>query len=245
MIRWLPLTSARIAGVLLFAAALATALQWLRPTGYESAPPDAWLTWAQSADPWAILRDPRSAIRPYQPRWLPPSPILPAIPDAPAPWTTTTVGTAAMLERPLFVPNRRPPPPPPPPEAAAPPDPLQGAVLVGTMAGERPIAIVRLGDGTRRLAVGADVGGWTLNAVEPTQATFARGDETRTLALTAAPLGAPNPQAQAAAPTGAAAAPAGATQNLPPNLQEVLERTRREMEARARARAAAGLPPLR
>ncbi|OBS31922.1 hypothetical protein A9O67_11435 [Tepidimonas fonticaldi] len=243
MTRWLPLTAARLAALIAAAAALGLAALWLRPAGHATAGPQAWRVWVQDADWGAVLRDPLGAVTLHQPRWVPPAAVAPVLPPPPAPLASAAVGTTAMLERPLFVPNRRPAPPPPPPEAAKPPDPLEGAALVGALVGEHPMAIIRTADGTRRLAVGATVGDWTLRSVDALQAQFARGDETRTIALTVAPLGAPNPNAR---PAAAAPAPgaAPAAHNLPPNLQAVLERTRREMEERARARAAAGLPPL-
>jgi len=245
MMRWLPLTPTRLALLLFLAGAAALTLLWVRPAAHPSADVRIWAYWARAEADWsAVLRQPRDAFVVAQPRWQPPAAIPPAIPPVPPPPTDSPIGTAAMLERPLFVPNRRPPPPPPPPAAAPPPDPLRDAALMGTMAGDKPIAIVRLESGTRRLSVGASVGDWTLHTVEPTQVQFKRGEETRTLALSPAPLGAPNPAARTDAPT--AAAPANpAAANLPPNLQAVLERTQREIEERARARAAAGLPPLR
>lgn len=243
MTRWLPLTTARLAALLILAALVGLGALWLRPAGQASAGLHAWQAWA-SPHAWpTILRNPWAAVTPHQPRWTPPPAIAPALPTPPLPLAYTPVGTAAMLERPLFVPNRRPAPPPPPPEAAKPPDPLEGAALIGALAGQRPIALIRTPDGTCRLAAGARLGDWTLQTIEPQRVQFARGDETRLLALELAPLGAPNPNARpAATPAPAAAA---ATSGLPPNLQAVLERTRREMEERARARAAAGLPPLK
>jgi hypothetical protein len=245
MMRWLPLTPTRLAVLAALAGTAALGLLWVRPAAHPSADVRIWAHWARAEADWpAVLRQPQHAFVWAQPRWQPPAAIPPAIPPAPPPLAYPAIGTAAMLERPLLVPNRRPPPPPPPPEAAPPPDPLRDAALMGTLAGDKPMAIVRLEAGTRRLAVGASVGDWTLHAVEPTQVQFKRGEEARTLTLAPAPLGAPNPAARAATPTAAAPAAPAAT-NLPPNLQAVLERTQREMEERARARAAAGLPPLR
>jgi len=244
MNRWLPLTVARLAVLLCTAAALGLAVFWLRPAGYPHAAPVAWREWAREADWAALARDPWDAFVRHQPRWSPPAPIAPALPEVPQPLPEVSVGSAALRERPLFVPDRRPAPPPPPPQAAKPPDPLDDAALVGLMTGERAVAIVRTAQGTRRISVGAALGDWTLQSLDAQRAEFVRGQENRTLRLEVAVLGAPNPSARpaAAVPPGDTAVPAN---TLPPNLQAVLERTQREMEERARARAAAGLPPLK
>ncbi|MDM7462907.1 MAG: hypothetical protein P3W95_004575 [Tepidimonas taiwanensis] len=204
--------------------------------------PSAWGQWMRDSGWRAIWRDPLRAVTLHQPVWMPPAAVAPFVPPPPAAVASGAQASPALLERPLFVPNRRPAPPAPPPEAAKSPDPLENAALLGVIAGDRPLAILRVADGTRRLAEGATVGDWTLQSIDMHQVQFVRGDETRTIALAVAPLGVGNPAAPLAAVAPAADA---ASHQLPPNLQAVLESTRREMEARARARAAAGLPPLR
>lgn len=89
-----------------------------------------------------------------------------------------------MVERPLFLSARR----MPEPEEAAPPPPPKPIrlKLVGiAMAGGSSIALLRnLGNNQLlRLAEGESFDGWTLDAVDATQATFSRGPQTTTLPL--------------------------------------------------------------
>ena len=92
---------------------------------------------------------------------------------------------SAILERPLFSPNRR-----PPAEgvaAVAPSAPELEVTLVGVIiSSEEQIAIVKLKDATSfaRLSVGDTFQGWVLNSIEPSRITFRRGDVEEHIELT-------------------------------------------------------------
>ncbi|MHA1537282.1 MAG: hypothetical protein ACTSUD_06980 [Alphaproteobacteria bacterium] len=91
----------------------------------------------------------------------------------------------AILERPLFSPNRR-----PPAEgvaAVASSQPQLQVTLVGVIiSSEEKIAVVRLKDATSfaRLSVGDSFQGWVLNSIEPSRITFQRGDVEEHIELT-------------------------------------------------------------
>lgn len=193
--------------------------------------------------------------------WTPPPPVVPDI-GAPADIAAHKTADAsrflAVLERPLFSPNRRPPPPPAPPktEAAPEPDPLANIQLQGVYStGDGGGGIFARVDGKdRRIAVGTALGGWTVKGIDGLNVTFARGDDSRVVRLvpaklaTVAPAPAPIPNAGRNAPGGAAAGAnaqaASTTDPVQRQKQEQEDRERARLELRNQRRIANGLPPL-
>jgi hypothetical protein len=101
----------------------------------------------------------------------------------------------AIIERPLFDPDRRPveplpeveaPPPPMADSGPAPQEPLT-ATLLGVFTGEgRALAVVQRGSDGRmvRLSKGESVDGWKLIAIDVRSVDFERGGERQKLELT-------------------------------------------------------------
>ncbi|MBP6652378.1 MAG: hypothetical protein KA181_08125 [Xylophilus sp.] len=119
----------------------------------------------------------------------------------------------AMLERPLFSPNRRPPPPPPPPAPVEVHEPLPNVHLYGLFGGESGSgAIVSVDGKSRRVHLNEVINGWTLSTIGARSVTFARGSSLRSIELvhvipksagsvsSTAGLGAPASHAQIAKP---------------------------------------------
>lgn len=149
---------------------------------------------------------------------------------------------AAILERPLFAPDRRPPPPPPPPTRPPPPDPLANIQIQGIFFGANAGIIARVEGKMRRVKINETIGPWTLKSIDGRVVTFGQGSESRQLRLSYARLDAPVAQAVAAsAPPAKATVPAPGAANLPRNSQdEVRDRLQRRNELRA----SRGLPLL-
>ncbi len=184
--------------------------------------------------------------------WSPPRPLVPELPKvlgaSNAPTQSSDVSAnptqyLAILERPLFAPDRRPPPPPAAPTAAPPPDPFESIQLTGVFTGANAGVVARVDGRSRRIKVNEPVGAWTLKSVQGRDVTFAQGADTRQLRLNYARLGPPAPptassSAGAAQPSGSVApSQSQAVQNL---QDEGRERLRRRNEIRA----ARGLPPV-
>lgn len=178
--------------------------------------------------------------------WTPPRALPPEIK---IPSTDRQVGTgspsefAAILERPVFAPDRRPPPPPAPPAPTPPPDPLANIQIQGIFSGANAGILARVEGKVRRIKVNEAVGPWTLKSIEGRDVTFGQGQETRKLRLDYARL-AP-PITQAAAPAAQATNPSQpqppVVAGLPQNIQdEIRDRLRRRNELRA----SRGLPAL-
>ena len=180
--------------------------------------------------------------------WVAPAPLKPELGKVSSPPPGAVGGNPtqylAMLERPLFAPDRRPPPPPAPPAppvAPPPPDPLANIQISGIFSGASPGIIANVDGKLRRVKVNEAIGPWTLKSIEGRNVTFAQGTESRQLRLLYSRLGPPVVQAAAPnAPTGSA--PPGQPQSAmaaQPNPQdEGRERLRRRNEIRA----ARGLP---
>ncbi len=155
----------------------------------------------------------------------------------------------AVLDQPLFAPDRLPPPPPEvklPPPPPPPPDPLESLQIFGLYQDASIGGMIgKINGRTQRLAVGQKLGDWTLNAVESPDAVFTRDAEVRRIKLLPAHLRRPreqpntNPNPNAPAPV--------ASQVHDPELERQMreeatrENTRRQNEIRARA----GLLPIR
>jgi hypothetical protein len=185
------------------------------------------------------------------PTWVAPKAIAPDIkvpvnPQAAGTTASDPVRFAAILERPLFAPDRRPPPPPPPPTPPPPPDPFATVQIQGIFSGTQSGILARVDGKSRRVKINETIGNWTLKSIDGRDATFTQGDETRKLRLAYAKLDAPTPPAVKAspppAPTAAAPTtmPAGAA-NLPRTPQD---EGREILRRRNELRTSRGLPPI-
>ncbi len=130
-------------------------------------------------------------------------------PNLPAPAPADTTGFVALLDKPLFSPNRRPPEPEPPPDvvAAAPVDNFSTAKLTGLFnsAGASGL-IMHIAGRDVRVQLNQSFDGWTLQSIGDREATFASGGQTRVLQLKRADIslavpGAANAGAVNAPPT--------------------------------------------
>ncbi len=191
-------------------------------------------------------------------KWLPPAAIQPdfsaALPAGLAAQSTAEFTDparfAAVLDRPLFSPNRR-----PAPAAAAvvaavapPPDPLGNVVLLGLYAGAGTGGIIATVDGaTKRMAINETIGSWTLKSIVGREVHFVRGAETRVVPLLrvrpAASATAPVVSASAGAMTAPAAAQTAATGNVA-IAQKMEDEARENLRRRNELRARAGLKPV-
>lgn len=184
-------------------------------------------------------------------QWQAPTPIVPHIekvnaPSQPATAAPNPILYIAILERPVFAPDRRPPPPPAPPAEPPPPDPMANVQLMGLFSGENGGVLARVEGKVRRIRVNDMIGAWTLKSVEAREASFAQGEEIRKLVLAYSKFGSAVVPVAASLPP-AAGAPSSigtplpaSTAHLAPNVQdEMRARLIRRNEVRARA----GLPP--
>lgn len=177
------------------------------------------------------------------PKALPPDIKVPAGPAKTDPTISDLSRYAAILERPLFAPERRPPPPPAPPP---PPDPFATIKIQGVFSGANAGILASVDGKSRRVKINETIGNWTLKSIDGRDVTFIQGEEKRQVHMAYARLDVPVPQAAkaseqpASAPAPAPAPVAGAV-NLPQKAQdEVRERLRRRNELRT----SRGLPPL-
>lgn len=153
------------------------------------------------------------------------------VPQLPQLTQTDTSRFIAMLDRPVFSPNRRPPPPPPPPVAQPQLDRLSQARLLGVLAGEGFTGVILMVDNkARRIALNSDLDGWVLKSAQGSSATFEKSGQTHVLylkraalaAYTGVPLQPSAPQQPAEPDTTTAApsaAPAASEQGAPSNSQ--------------------------
>lgn len=124
--------------------------------------------------------------------WASPSPLLPDLSNGHKTKTAAAhqpVQHLAVLDRPLFAPDRLPPPaadlqplltPAPPP----PPDPLLNLVVVGLYQREGVGGLLgRLDGRVRRISVNEKLGDWTLSGIEGNEAVFNRDSEQRRFRL--------------------------------------------------------------
>jgi hypothetical protein len=179
------------------------------------------------------------------PKALPPGIKLPAVVSPSDSGGADPVALAAILERPIFAPDRRQPPPPAPPAPPPPPDPLADIQIRGIFTGASAGILARVDGKLRRVKVNEAVGAWTLKAIEGRSITFARGDENRKLQLSYARLDAPvaptAPPAVANARAVPAPIPAASAAGVPQNAQD---ETRERLRRRNELRASRGLPPV-
>ncbi|KRB26980.1 MULTISPECIES: hypothetical protein [unclassified Acidovorax] len=188
--------------------------------------------------------------------WVAPVAIVPDIAQPSgiaAPKAADTSRFLAVLERPLFSPNRRAPPPAPVKVETVPePDALANIQLQGVYSsGDGGGILAKIDGKDRRLAVGGALGMWTLKSIEGRDAAFARGEEIRVLRLIPSKLGAAVP-----APMGTSgnsidaqksqgAVPAQVDDPVAKQEQERQERERARLALRNARRAEQGFPPVK
>lgn len=123
--------------------------------------------------------------------WTAPAPLRPdlaaLLPPAPAGTPLDTARYRAILERPVFAPNRRmgsaDPAPVAGPAKPAAPDPLANIRLVGVFTGAVQGIVATVDGKNRKVMVDGAVGDWTLKSIRDREVTFTRGAETRLLRL--------------------------------------------------------------
>lgn len=181
--------------------------------------------------------------------WTPPVPVLPElpVPNVPSglvvPSSSGAGAYFAILDRPMFAPDRRPAPPPDAKQAAPEPDPLAGLTLYGIFSGPEFSGIVaRVNDRVRRVRVSESLGEWTVKSVQGREVTFSRGEETRSMQLVHAfgPRAAV-PSAQGAVSLGAPGVPPDRTAIQQQEQEAARERLRQRNELFRKA----GLPPVK
>ena len=180
--------------------------------------------------------------------WVAPAPLKPELGkvSSPPPGAVGSNPTQylAMLERPLFAPDRRPPPPPALPGSVAappPPDPLANIQISGIFSGAIPGIIANVDGKLRRVKVNEAIGPWTLKSIEGRNVTFSQGSESRQLRLLYSRLGPPVVQAAVStAPPGNA--PSGQSQSYLAAQQNQQDEGRERLRRRNEIRAARGLP---
>ena len=183
--------------------------------------------------------------------WTPPAAVLPELAKpVPAPLSGASAANPAqylaMLERPLFAPDRRPPPPPAPPALPAPPpappppDPLGNVQISGIFSGD-PAGIIANVDGkARRVRINDSIGGWTLKSISGREVTFGQGSDSRQLRMNYSRLG--PPVVRATAPNMVPAAPGQAPPATTSTAQNSQDEGRERLRRRNEIRAARGLP---
>ena len=184
--------------------------------------------------------------------WKPPAAMAPELakPLKLADSVTTGASSAnptqylALLERPLFAPDRRPPPPPAPPAAPPPPDPLANIQITGIFTGDSAGIIANVDGKARRVRVNDTVGAWTLKSIVGRDVTFGQGSDSRQLRLNYSRLGPPVVQAaNSGNAMGGAAMPGGSGQATASNaVQNLQDEGRERLRRRNEVRAARGLP---
>lgn len=181
--------------------------------------------------------------------WAPPAPVVPDLPVPSVPAGLAVSGNQgagayfAILDRPMFAPDRRPAPPPDAKQAAPEPDPLAGLTLYGIFSGPEFSGIVaRVNDRVRRVRVSESLGEWTVKSVQGREVTFSRGEETRTMQLVHAfgPRAAV-PMAQGPASPAAAGVPLDRVAIQQQEQEAARERLRQRNELFRKA----GLPPVK
>ena len=187
--------------------------------------------------------------------WVAPAPLKPELGKMASALASAPGGSPtqylAMLERPLFAPDRRPPPPPAPPAPPAlppappPPDPLANIQISGIFSGASPGIIARIDGKLRRVKVNDAIGPWTLKSIEGRNVTFVQGSDSRQLRLLYSRLG--PPVVQAAAPTNNAPAAQLVAPQAPSGgsvVQAAQDEARERMRASNALRASRGLPVI-
>ena len=150
----------------------------------------------------------------------------------------------AVLERPVFAPDRRPPPPPAPPTPPPPPDPMANIQIRGVFSGATPGIIVNVEGKLQRVKVSETIGAWTLKSVEGRDVTFVQGSESRQLRLAFANLATVAPVKSPAGQAAAAPQQAGQPFDATAFRQKLQDEAREILRRRNQTRAERGLPLL-
>ncbi len=195
----------------------------------------AWLWFDENAEMRSLNWVPPAALKPELTRST--TPLQPA---ASAPNPTENL---AMLERPLFAPDRRPAPPPAPPVAPPPPDPFASIQLFGVVSGENQSVLARVDGKVRRVKVSESIGDWTLKGVNGREVTFARGEESRQVRLNYSRLGPPSAQA-AATSNAPPQTPTNTVSGTGTALQVAQDEARERFRRANELRASRGLPVI-
>lgn len=181
--------------------------------------------------------------------WVAPKALAPDIKvptAAPRPSASNPAPFSAILERPVFAPDRRPPPPPAAPIPPPPPDPLANIQIHGIFSGASAGVLARVDGKLRRIKINESIGPWTLKSIEGRDVTFTQGEQNRQLRLAYARLNTPLPPATTTK-TNPAPAP-NPVANLAPGAgglqQKAQDETRERLQRRNEIRASRGLPPL-
>lgn len=182
-----------------------------------------------------------------QPRpqvWAAPAALAPGATAAAAAPTAAVPGNPAqymaILDRPLFAPDRRPPPPPEPPAPPPPPDPFATLVLYGLFgSGDTGGLLANIDGRLRRVRLGERVGEWVFKSIQGRSVVFANGDTERSLTLVPQ-LGARKPPAanNLAPPSGVPGFPPDRQAQMQADQEAARERLRRRNEILQKA----GLP---
>lgn len=143
----------------------------------------------------------------------------------------------AILERPIFAPDRRPPPPPAPPP---PPDPMADVKIVGIFSGANAGVLAFFDGKVRRVKVNENIGAWTLKSVEGRAINFTQGDESKQLHLAYSTLGLQVPKAASTAAQSLIGSSTVGASIVQSAQEEGRERFRRANELRA----SRGLPVI-
>lgn len=154
----------------------------------------------------------------------------------------------AILDRPLFAPNRRPPPIPESPALAPPPSPdvLASLRVVGLYEAEGASGLLGRVDGkTRRVSLGGVIDGWTLAEIQGREAVFRQGADERRIKLVPMAQERPDQQPQATVSPAAARPAAQLFHDVERERQEREEATRENTRRQNEIRAKAGLSPIR
>lgn len=192
-------------------------------------------------------------VKPRVHRWHAPAPLAPeiALPAVPAGLQSRgQLGSSAylaILDRPLFAPDRRPPPPPDAKPETLVIDPMADVRLLGIFSGTAVSGIlINQGGKVRRIRIHEGLGGWTLSEIKGREAILISGDQTRTLVLAPPKLPTATVSSSPAVgvlPMGAVAAPSG--QDTVAQENQRRDDARREnIRKRNELRATAGLPPV-
>lgn len=191
--------------------------------------------------------------KPRDHRWKVPAPLAPEISVPAAPIGLQSRGQLgsgaylAILDRPLFAPDRRPPQPPDAKPEAPLIDPMADVRLLGIFSGNAVSGIlISQGGKARRIRLNEGLGSWTLSEVKGREAVLVSGDQTRTLVLVPPKLPAATTSSAPAVPVppmGSAAAPSG-QDTVAQETQRREEARRENIRKRNELRATAGLPPV-
>lgn len=186
--------------------------------------------------------------QPHTQVWTPPAALAPGAFDTDAaPAAATDSNPAqymAILDRPMFAPDRRPPPASDAAPPSPPPDPLANFTLYGVYgSGELGGILIKSDGRLLRIRTGQDLGEWTVRSIKDREVTLSRADEIRVLKLPHVFGNRPKSDAGLSS-LGTAKPPTG-----PPNLQAMQEQAMVEARERQRQnnelRRKAGLPPMK